>query len=187
MTMMKTLSLTCLCSALFFTACEKAKELATFDKDVPYSYALEFPNNTGIPASTPIPGGFPLSYNFAYETKAQQYIKDFHTSRDNVIHVKLKNLTMQLIQPTGANFNFTDSIKLYVTGTGLPDLLVAYRIPMPINETNVEMNVVDANIKEYFLQDSLHVRLNATINATPPAGARVNLNTNCTLRANPLY
>jgi hypothetical protein len=98
----------------------------------------------------------------------------------------MKSLSMQVTAPPTQNLDFIDTVRVYVFGPNLPLKLVAYKYPVPNGIQTVNMDVVDENIKEYFLQDTLHVRLTGYINALPGSGTKVKLNTEFNLLANPL-
>jgi hypothetical protein len=77
-------------------------------------------------------------------------------------------------------------MRVYVFGNGLPTKLVGYKYPVPKGLTELDLDIVDEDLKEYFLHDSVHVRLSGHINALPPNGTRMLINTTFHLFANPL-
>jgi hypothetical protein len=169
---------------LCFACKKKTKELTNVNEDIPYSEEIEFPfgSGTGIPLLI----GIPVTFDTVLLTNYQTYLAQYNTSASKVIHVKMKSLSMQVTAPPTQNLDFIDTVRVYVFGPNLPLKLVAYKYPVPNGIQTVVMDVVDENIKDYFLQDTLHVRLTGFINALPGGGTKVKLNTEFNLLANPL-
>lgn len=49
-----------------------------------------------------------------------------------------------------------------------------------------ELNVIDQDLKEDFLRDSMHVKLRGFLSAIPQVGTKINVSTTFHLLANPL-
>ncbi len=173
--------------SLAIAGCKKngAKNIANVDQDIVYQEEVEIP--IGGPIPIPIPGGIDTAMYYAFATNYQSYLSEYNTSSDKAIHAKMKKLSMRITSAGTQNFDFMDSIKVYVVGkNGLPDQLVADKVPVPKGTQFVEMDVVGQNLKEYFLQDSMYVRLQGRINALPQLNTKINLSTTFNLLANPL-
>ena len=167
-------------------ACKKkTKELTNVDEDIPYSEEIAFPFGFG-PGGIPLPADTTASFDTVLLTNYKTYLAQYNTNESKVIHVKMKSLSMQVTAPPSQNLDFIDTVKVYLFGPTLPLKLVAYKTPVPNGVKIVDMDIVDQNIKEYFLQDTLHVRLVGRINGLPASGTNVKLSTTFNLLANPL-
>lgn len=183
--MKKILTLSLALLAVTFTDCKKIKELAEINQDFPYNEEVEIP--FGSSTGTPLPVGMPVSlppYSFA--TNYESFLNQYNTSSSKVIHVKLKSLSMRVTYPATQNMDFLDTVRVYVSGTGLPEKLAAYKYPVPKGVQFLDLDIIDQNIKEYFLRDSMFVRLTGFANALPAANTKMDLAVKFNLRANPL-
>lgn len=183
--MKKVVTLSLALLTLTFTDCKKLKELAEINQDFPYNEEVEIPfgNSTGQPLPTGIPVSLP-PYSFA--TNYESYLDQYNTSTSKVIHVKLKSLSMRVTYPAAQNLDFLDTVRVYVSGTNLPEKLAAYKYPVPKGLRFLDLDIVDQNLKEYFLRDSMFVRLTGFANALPAAGTKMDLAVKFNLKANPL-
>lgn len=175
-----------LCLAVFaFAGCDKIKDLTKIDQDFPYNEEIEVPfgNSTG----TPLPVGIPVSLpTYSFATNYQSYLDQYNTSSSKVDHVKLKSLSMRVTYPTSQNFDFLDTVRVYVSGTNLPEILAAYKYPVPKGVQFLDLDVVDQNLKDYFLRDSMYVKITGFANALPAQGTKIDLAVKFNLLANPL-
>jgi len=162
--------------------CKKAKDLATIEQDITYQENLPIPFGFTVP----IPVNMDTSISYAFATDYQTYLNTYHTSSDKVISTKMQKLSMRITTPANQNFDFLDTVKLYVNAPGLPEVLAAYKTPVPKGTQLVDLDVVNVELKQYFLQDSMHVRLNGFVNTLPQPNTNVNLSTTFRLVANPL-
>ena len=100
----------------------------------------------------------------------------------------LSNINMQIIAPPDQYFDFLDTIQLYISTETQPEVLVAYQYNIPKWMKQISLVIVpNVNLKNYFVQDSITVRLNAHINAIPASGTEVQLSGKFSVTANPLY
>ncbi len=171
---------------LSFTSCDKLKHLTDINKDIEYKETVDLP---GIPGGdTVVPAGGLAADLPAYSiaTNSKQYLAEYNTDAKLVTHVKLKSLTATLLQPSSQNFNFLDTLRLYVSATGQPEKLAAYKYGIAKGQNTIEMDVVDFNLKEYFLQDSMYFRINGHFNGIPDSTSKIELKSVFNLLANPL-
>jgi hypothetical protein len=162
--------------------CDKAKDLATIEQDITYQESLDIPFGLSVPLQV----NMDTSINYAFATNYQSYLNTYHTSSDKVISTKMKKLSMRITTPANQNFDFLDTVRLYVYAPGLPEVLAAYKTPVPKGTQLVDLDVIDVDLKQYFLKDSMYVRLNGFVNTLPQPNTNVNLSTTFRLKANPL-
>lgn len=170
---------------LAVAGCDKVKDLAEINQDIPYHEEVEVP--FGLGGGQPLPTGIPVSLpSYAFATNYQSYLNQYNTSSDKVIHAKLKSLSMRITTPPSQNFDFLDTVRVYVSANGLPEKLAAYKYPVPKSVQLVDMDIVDQNLKEYFLRDSMYVKITGYANALPAGGTKMDLAVKFNLKANPL-
>lgn len=162
--------------------CKKVKDLATIEQDITYQEDVPIPFGFTVPITVNVD----TSIRYAFATDYQTYLNSYNTSSDKVISTKMKKLSMRITNPANQNFDFLDTVKLYVYADGLPEVLAAYKTPVPKGTQLVDLDVVDVELKQYFLKDSMHVRLNGFVNTLPQPNTNVNLSTTFRLTANPL-
>jgi hypothetical protein len=169
-------------------ACSKVKDLANISVDLPYSQQVSVPVDTSYVAGVPIPGGITLPFpSVPFATNSKDIMAQYKTSADKIIKVSLKGLSLQILSPAGQNFDFMDSIQIYMSATTQPEVLIAHQYEISKGQTTLTL-VTDTsvNLKDYFVQDTISYRLTTHINATPPQGTQLNISSVFHLLANPL-
>jgi len=170
-------------------ACNKVKQLANINVNIPYSSQITIPLFAGDSAGIALPpGGATLPFPvLPVATNSQQYLSEYNTSSSKILDVDLNSLAMQILSPASQNFNFLDTIQVYISANSQPEMLVAYmyNIPKGLTTLNLITNT-GVNLKNYFVQDTIYFRLNAHINAIPASGTQLNIASVFHLLANPL-
>ncbi len=172
-----------------FAACQKVKNLANISFNVPYSQTISVPGVPGYLYGISLPdGGLDLPFPaVTVATNARQYFDQYHASSKNVVSVYLSSLDMQVIAPPNQFFDFLDSIQLFISTETQPEVLVAYEYNIPKFQKEIILSVVPGlNLKDYFVQDSMTVRLNAHVNAVPASGTQLQISGQFRCTANPL-
>jgi len=166
-------------------SCNKIKQLTNINIDIPYSQQVTVPQISDTSIALPS-GGYSIAFpSFAIPTNSQQYIDSYHTSSDKILRVNLNTLSMSIVG-TG-NFNFLDSLQLYVSGQGLQPQLIAYSYNIPKGLDSLSLDTVsNVNLKQYFLLDTMYVQIVGHFNAAPPGNTQLNINSIFHLLANPL-
>jgi hypothetical protein len=150
---------------LFATSCNKLRHLADINFNLPYSQEFAAP---AIDSTVPIPpGGLPVSLPaVAVPTNSKTEMEKNNISSDLITVVKLKSFSQKT---TTGNFNFTDTLQVYMSAPGLPETLLAYKNGIPVNTDNIVFDCTDKNLKEYFLQDTVYLRMQGHFKTAPPA------------------
>ena len=186
---MKNLALFMVGLIAFACSCSSNKNIANISVNLNYTNTEQVPTVTGYPYGTALPtGGMSLAFpTISTPTNSASDMSEYHTSSSNLVSVTLDSLNLQITAPAGQNFNFLDSIELYLAGTGLPEQLLAYNYNVPKGQTTVALTPApNFNIKNYFLLDTMNILTNMHINAVPLAGTTVNINSTFVMVANPL-
>jgi len=134
------------------------------------------------------PGGASLPFpTFPVVTNSQQYISQYKTSTDKIVSFDLSSMQVQILSPSTENFDFLDSIQIYISAANQPEVLVAYQYSVPKGQTTLSLAVPSGlNLKNYFIQDTMYFRVNSHINAVPASGTTLNIASSFNLVANPL-
>lgn len=184
---MKRLVLSTVSAALMLMGCSKIKRLADINVDIPYETELSVPAVDGNP-ETQLPVSLPLSFPATgVETNSKENLSKYGTATNLVTTVYLKSLSLQIKSPAGKTFNFLDNVQVYISAEGLPEQLVAYQYNIPKGRSVLDLATnTDVNLKEYYLKDIIYLRMITTINAIPPTGVVLGVNSVFHMVANPL-
>lgn len=188
--MKKTILMCSVALVALTTGCKKVKDLANISVDIPYTQQVTIPSNSGYEFGFPLPAGgasipFPA---VAITTNSQSYLDQYHTTASKVIKVALKGLVLELTSPPGQNFDFLDSVQIFISAPSHPEMLVAYKYNIGKSQTTLTLITSnDVNLKDYFLEETMSLRTTMHINAVPAPGAQMNISTVFNLVANPLY
>lgn len=117
-----------------------------------------------------LPFSIDTSFYQAVATNYQALLTQYGITEVDVVSVMLKTLNLKIIPSSTAvpNFDFVDSVSIYVYNDNLPEKLIANKVPFPTGQTSVNFNIVaNQNLRAYFLQDSLKLRIHGSLNGTP--------------------
>lgn len=167
-------------------ACNNLKRLVNINFNIPYNQQINVPP---IAPDVFPQGGMSITLPaFAIATNSQHYIDSFHTSSDKILRVNLSTLSMT---QTGSadvnNFNFLDSISVYVYGQTMPRQLIAYKYDIPKGLNSLSLDTVsNTNLKQYFLLDTMYIQIAAHYNTAPIGNTVLDIHSIFHLLANPL-
>lgn len=172
-------------SAVFFASCDKLKELTSFSQDFDYKEFIDVPGLPSQQTQLP-PGGASESLpRFGVATNSKAYIEQYKTAVDLITDVLLSKLNMSITNPVNSNFNYVDTIQLYVSTSpsGTNEQLIAYKNNIAKGLQKVDLDVTNINLKDYFVQDSMYYRIYAHFVEIPDKETRVEINTTLTMKA----
>jgi len=150
---------------LLFSSCDKFSLIKTLNVDLPYSEEFKLPS-----ADTLIempPGGLDLALPVqAVATNVDDNLATKNLNTGQVTKVLLKSYTQNV---AGGNFDFIDGLRIFISAKGLPEVQLASRNDIPKGADKFDFSCTDANLKEYFMQDSIYIRTEGHINNIPDA------------------
>lgn len=188
---MKKILLMCAIAAVgLTTGCDKVKSLANISVDIPYNQQVSIPPVSGYTFGFPLPaGGVGIAIPAVpIVTNSKSYLDQYHTTSAKVINVALKGLALELTTPAGQNFDFMDSVQLFISAPAQSEQLVAYQYGIAKGQSTLTLITnTDVNLKDYFLQDTMYFRTYMRVNAVPAPGAQMEIKSIFNLVANPLY
>ena len=185
---MKKLLAIAICVLVAVSGCKKVKSITEINKDIPYDQDLSLIAVDTSLAGLPLPAGG-MGVNFPatpLPSNSETFFTQYNTSPDKIISAKLKKLNLILPGASAPNFDFADTIRLFLSAKALPEVLIAYTNNVPKGKQGIELTTVDINLKEYFLKDTFYFREYVHFNAIPGVGSTVSIRSVWNLVANPL-
>ena len=145
--------------------------------NIPYNQQVTVPQVAGDTFGMDLPaGGISLAFPVVpLATNSQTYITQYNTSADKIVEVDLDSFALQILSPGSQNFDFLDSVQLYLSAPSQPEVLVAYNYKVSKGQNTLNLNTITSvNLKNYFIQDTLYLRISTHINAIPATGTQIN-------------
>ena len=170
---------------LSLAACNKIRHLVNINADLPYTKAFQAPkfdNSIQIPD-----GGINFSLpKEAIETNSKEALALYNTTPDKIISVKMSKFAQKVIDPQNANFDFFDTLRVYLSVPGLPEKMVAHSYHIPPGTSALDLEYTNENLKDYFLRDTVFMRIQGHFVAFPEEATRYKIDLNFNLLANPI-
>lgn len=169
--------------------CEQIKDQIKINKSLDYNASVDVPGVPGLPDTITAlpPGGITGDFPKVTEaTNSEQYIKEYGTNPDQIISVTLSKMMMEMTQPDSQDFNYLDTIRVYISATGLKEELMGYQYDIPKGAKSIELTRSETNIKDYFLKDSIFFRVNGHFVGLPMKNAKLEVKSTFSLVANPI-
>ena len=144
-------SLLVISTVLLSTSCKKYKEFnvtSTSSFTIPSNNALiNLPMEIVTPEST---------------TNFQSQVETQGSSSKLIDHVTLTSFNLTITNPANANFNFLNSIEVYLSSPNQPEILLASQYDIPENNaTQLMLNPSGEDLKEYVKESNLTIRTKA--------------------------
>lgn len=170
---------------VLLTSCDAIKDKLSVKFDVPYAQDVEV---KGLPGNPTIPTtGTKLTlFSAAYATNSKEHLKNNNTSSELLQEAVLKELKLEMKAPTGQNFDLADSVWVYLSSNKRPGILAARKFGIPKNTTSFSLDLETFNAKDYFLDDSIYLRLDARVYKSLDSATVMNISGVVGATANPL-
>ncbi len=92
-------------------------------------------------------------------TNSETELSANNSHKNLVEQIKLKELTLKIESPEGQDFDFLNSIELYIKTDDLPEKKIAWKTDIPENGlTTLVLDTSDDDLKDYILEDSFQLR-----------------------------
>ncbi len=186
---MKKLILLCTLAAFsLLPACSKIKQLANINVDLPFSQQMQVPAVQGYTEGMQLPMGVTIPFPaIPVATNSKDFIATYNTAANMIVDVDLKSLNFQITAPATQNFDFMDTVQLYISSKSQPEVLVAYKYGVPKSTQSIDFyTITSVNLKNYFVEDTMYFRISAHVNAIPASGTNLKLSSVLHVLANPL-
>lgn len=136
---------------LLITACEKIDELATFS--IKHETSFTIPGqNSGIGDLLSLP-------RTEVKTSSQQTFENNNTNAGLVEEVSLNELVLTVTAPEEGNFDFLNSLNIYIKAEGVEEVLIASKTDIP--ETGSKTIVTETsniNLRPYLVKENYSIR-----------------------------
>lgn len=117
-----------------------------------YDTTFTIPNGTGV--STPVSIVMP---NTVSNSEAE--FASNNTSNEKIDNIGLTSLSMEIISPSGDEFDFLEDIELFISADGVDEMLLAYVYNMEnIVGTTISLTCSQGDFKELLKKDNFTLR-----------------------------
>ena len=143
-----------LLSACMFVmlSCKKIDKLTQFEME--FNELAIIPSSAGI--SVPINVMTP-----EVETNSENTFAVNDTRKDKIESIILTDLDLTVTDPSNEDFSFLESVAIYMSADGLPEILLASRDNIPEQEVKLVMDTTGEDLQEYIKKDEFNIRINA--------------------------
>jgi len=136
------------------TGCKQFDELTQFD------YVLE--SECTVPGTLGIQTPFNI-LSPEMQTNYEAVFESENTRKDLVEEIRLKQMTLTLKSPAGADFNFLNKIYVYLKDASGAEQIIAKKEAVPADGSNsLELDVNSSDIKDLLMQDKVHLKVSTT-------------------------
>jgi len=123
-------------------------------------FTMEFDQNATIEASVAVPilAGLLDIPTPDITTNSESTFASENTRKDMVEEAKLTKLTLQVLSPTGGDFSFLESAKVYISADGLDEIMVASNTNVP-DSVLISLDCEGQNLEAYIKKDNITLRV----------------------------
>ncbi|WP_276133883.1 hypothetical protein [Polluticoccus soli] len=173
---------TAVATLLLLASCEKIRYFSNVNVDMPYSKEFVSPAfDSGF--HVPVEG---MSYSLpilAVATGSLASINKMGLDTGQVIAIKLRSFSQKVSSGHHCNFDFVDSLQVYISAVGLPEILMTDQNSIPNDADSISFHCSEQNLKDYLLKDTVYLRLQGHFNGVPePATFKTNFKFGTTAR-----
>ncbi len=159
------------------TACDTIDDLLTFYINEEETIVVESNFPIGMVALAPV----------TIPTNSEETFRNHKTRAELVKDVTLNKLTLSIPDTTsGADFDFLNSIEIYISADGLDEVMIAFLEEVPFNENQLNMLLTNAKLDEYLKKDSYTIRTRAELRNTVVKDININAAMRFKVTADPL-
>ncbi|GGH74668.1 hypothetical protein GCM10011318_20880 [Phaeocystidibacter marisrubri] len=151
------------------TSCDKLNELTVFD--ISTTTEIVIPATTGInlPFSMTTPN---------IETNSSSTFENNDTRADLIQDIRLTDCELVITSPSSANFDFLNSIEIYISTQELPEVLVAEKQNIPEDgRTSLTLDVTNEDLSEYIKSERYDMRTKIVTDQVPGSEVRIDAST----------
>lgn len=92
----------------------------------------------------------------------------------SISEVKLSSLSLTIVSPDSANFNFVKDVEIFILGPNLPETRIAYHYDVPANNlTEIPFTCETTNLVDYFQKATYYFKVRATTDEELPQDIQV--------------
>ncbi len=142
--------------SMLFTNCKLIDGWTQFEID--YSAFATLPQDLNINQSEDV-------YPSVIEADLKAKVENEGSSIDKIESVELTDLNLRISSPTGKDFQFLNSVALYMNAEGLDEIKVAWKDDVPVTIGDVlSLNTSSSDLTDYLVKEVVTLRLNTVLN-----------------------
>lgn len=130
-------------------SCKKIEELLTFN--------ISVENDFTVGASSPLSVPFDILTPQVTTNSTQQF-QNNNSNVNKVKNIKLKNIDLRIISPSGKTFSFLESVHIYVSTNANDEIELAYLDNVSSTATSVSLIPTTASLDKYVKASSYNLR-----------------------------
>lgn len=151
---MKTIKLlTSLVLITLFFGCDTLDELTKFEIDytqeivIESSSIVDLPFNAGTPEVT---------------SNSESTFENNNTNKDLIESIELRSMEMVITAPEDGDFDFLNSVKIYISAENEDEVIIAWLEDIPENsESTLNLETTSEDLKNYIKSDTYTLRVEA--------------------------
>lgn len=132
-------------------ACESINKITVFN--------LKYTTQATVQSAV----GINLPFNLltpSIKTNSESAFEINETRKDLVEEIKLTSLQIAISIPENGDFTFLKSIKIYISGNGVEEKLIAWNEAVDTDKNYIDLATVTDDLQEYIKLDSVSLRVN---------------------------
>lgn len=135
-----------------FASCKKKNKLTQFTMS--YAQTVVIPSSTGV--------NLPFNiFTPDMTTNSESTFEVNNTRKDLIQEIKLTKLDLLITSPSNGNFQFLKSVEIYISASGLQEVMIAKKDNIPSDIGNyINLDCLNSDLKEYIKKDQFKLRLN---------------------------
>lgn len=150
---MKRLTSRILMLGLIVTVLFGCKKVEVVKFDMTYERTIIIPNGTDIS----VPHITVMSGNLS---NSESEFEANKTNKEEIEDISLTSLNMEIISPTGEEFDFIEDVELYISADGVDEMLLAYVYNMQnIVGNTISLTCAQSDFQEFIKQDKFTLRV----------------------------
>lgn len=146
-------------AAILFSAfsCKKIEDLLTFNINVE--------NNFTVGASGPVSIPFDI-FTPEVTTNSSQQFQNNNSNINKVKNIKLKNIDLQIVSPSGKTFSFLESVHIYISTNANDEIELAYLDNISTSATAISLIPTSESLDHYVKASSYSLRTKIVLKQT---------------------
>jgi hypothetical protein len=156
--MQKSLIISLTLSVLSFTACVDSNLSVNFNLN---QADIEFTLSADDVASS---NGEAVEISTPAESTLTGDMEQYADKLDKVESAKLSTLRVSIVAPTTQKFSFVKEVKFYITGTGIPEVLVGSKSDIDTTESSIDLDIEDVELVEFIRSGAVSTRVSFVTN-----------------------
>ena len=136
--------------AVVLTGCDKLTHF-------PMNYSTYFTISSTTVVNLPVSVSTP-----EVETESESTFAHHNTRADLIERIWLRRATLRVESPSNGDFSFIERLDVYLRAEGLPEILVAWAHDIPAGEDEIDIDVIEDDLRAYLLAERFTIRTETT-------------------------